>query len=366
MLLPGLWDMHSHDYGDIVSEMLQLAAGVTTLRDMSRDTLTALRLAKRPAEEVAFAPYVLWAGRLANDSSSPRLVRRYAELGASMIKVSSYQQRRFLVPAIAEARRLGLRVTGHLGAGISVEDAVNLGYDEISHIPHLTVNIRGDSDYVGAPQYLWRGMQNAAGMNKDTDSMKRTIQILRTRGLAMDPTLAFVEPSANVHGLLVRAYIAPVLDRLPAGWGRGYVGWTMVEPEGMSDVAAAGFGNLKLLVKDLHAAGIPLLPGTDDIAGFTLQRELELYVEAGIPAADVLYLATLGSARVMNRHSAVGSIAVGKRADMILVDGDPLAQITDLGRVVLTMKGGAIYDPGRLYGELGFWPYPQTRGLTKQ
>lgn len=366
MLLPGLWDMHSHDYGDLRSEMLQLAAGVTTIRDILRDTLSAVRLARRPADEVAFAPNVIWAGVVdgaggprtaaTSDSAARALVRRYAELGAHQIKIYGRLQRRFVPAVVEEARRLGLRVGGHLAAGMSTEEAIRAGYDEISHVANVTANFRGDSVYFSGAASLWRGMQNAASLDLESDSVRHFVRMFETTGVAVDATLAFVEPSFRTPSFLVRPYIAPVLDRLPPGWGRGYIGWTMVEPDSMADVAASGFANLKKLVQTFHAAGVPVLPGTDDIAGFTLHRELELYAEAGISAAEVLYLATLGAARVMGMDATVGSLAVGKRADMILVDGDPLHTMRDIGRVVLTMKGGAMYDPALLYRALAIQP----------
>jgi imidazolonepropionase-like amidohydrolase len=365
MLLPGLWDMHSHDYGDLGGEMLQLAGGVTTIRDILRDTLAAVRFAKRPAQEVAFAPNVIWAGVLdgsggrrsvfvTSDSSARLLVRRYAELGARQIKIYNRLQRRFVPAAVEEARRLGLRVGGHLGAGMSMEEAIRLGYDEVSHIPNLTANFRGDSVYLGAPAFLWRGIWNAATLDVESDSVRHFIALVKNSGVAVDPTLAFIEPSLRTASYRVRADVAPVLDRLPAGW-RGWVGWSM-EPDSMTEIAPKGFANLKTLVRKLHEAGVPVLPGTDMIAGFTLHRELQLYAEAGIPHADVLYLATLGAARVMGMDATVGSIAVGKRADMILVDGDPLRAMNDIGRAVLTMKGGAIYDPALIYRALAIEP----------
>lgn len=373
MLLPGLWDMHSHDYGDLRSEMLQLAGGVTTIRDILRDTSAAIRLAKRPHEEVAFAPNVFWAGVIdgaggprtaaTSDSAVRLLVRRYAALGASQIKIYGRLQRRFVPAVVDEARRLGLRVGGHLAAGMNTEEAIRAGYDEISHIANITANFRGDSVYFSGAASLWRGMQNAASMDPDSDSVRHFVRMFETNDVAVDATLAFVEPSLRTPSFLVRPYIAPVLDRLPPGWGRGYVGWTMVEPDSMADVAAAGFANLKKLVQMLHSAGVPVLPGTDDIAGFTLHRELELYGEAGIPAAEVLYLATLGAARVMEMDATLGSIAVGKRADMILVDGDPLRAMSDMRRVVLTMKGGALYDPALLYRALAIEPCCPPPGI---
>ena len=110
------------------------------------------------------------------------------------------------------------------------------------------------------------------------------------------------------------------------------------------------------MLKKLYDAGLPIVAGTDALAGFALHRELEDYVAAGIPAPKVLQLATLGAARVMKRDARPGSIAPEKAADLILVDGDPTARIADIRRVVTVVKDGTVYDAGALYAALGVKP----------
>ena len=116
------------------------------------------------------------------------------------------------------------------------------------------------------------------------------------------------------------------------------------------------YESMKAIVKMLHDNGITIVAGTDNMAGFSLHRELELYVEAGIPAVDALRSATIVPARVMKRDKELGTVAPGKLADVILIDGDPTADIRNIRRVVLTVKDGAIYDPAKLYGEIGVKP----------
>ncbi|MGB5355257.1 MAG: amidohydrolase family protein, partial [Eudoraea sp.] len=106
-----------------------------------------------------------------------------------------------------------------------------------------------------------------------------------------------------------------------------------------------------------HDAGITLVAGTDAMAGVILHRELENYVKAGISTADVLQMATLGAAEVSETSEKLGSIEEGKLADMILVNGNPLEDISDIRKVDLTIKNGNLYDPVELYKVVGVKPY---------
>jgi len=110
------------------------------------------------------------------------------------------------------------------------------------------------------------------------------------------------------------------------------------------------------MAKAFYDAGIPIVGGTDGFAGYTLHRELELYEKAGIPSAKVLQLATLGAARVVKRDKELGSIAPGKLADMILVDGNPAAHVSDIRRVRTVVKDGVVYQVADLDHALGVKP----------
>jgi imidazolonepropionase-like amidohydrolase len=110
------------------------------------------------------------------------------------------------------------------------------------------------------------------------------------------------------------------------------------------------------LLKALHDAGVTIIPGTDALAGYMLHHELELYVRAGIPAPEVLRMATLTSATVMGAKKDRGVIAAGKLADMILVDGDPTKNIRDLDKLATVIKAGNVYDPAAIEKALGITP----------
>ena len=111
----------------------------------------------------------------------------------------------------------------------------------------------------------------------------------------------------------------------------------------------------------LYRSGIRIVGGTDGMAGFPLVHELEEYVAAGLSPAEVMQLATLGDAQVMHHDDLAGSIAPGKNADLILIDGDPTKTIGDLRKVTFVMKDGIIYDLPAIERSVGVKPLPDQR-----
>jgi imidazolonepropionase-like amidohydrolase len=107
------------------------------------------------------------------------------------------------------------------------------------------------------------------------------------------------------------------------------------------------------VVYDLYSRGVSIVPGTDGLPGFLYHRELELYVRSGIPAAEVLRMATIKSAEITGVSAEFGSIEVGKQADLILIEGNPIADISDIRKIAWTMKAGKLYYAKELYGSMG-------------
>jgi len=116
------------------------------------------------------------------------------------------------------------------------------------------------------------------------------------------------------------------------------------------------YAALERMLKRLYEAGIPLVAGTDDVEGLMLHRELELWVKAGIPAARVLQAATLGAARIARADTELGSIEPGKKADLVLVQGNPLSNIADIRHPTIVIKNGVEYRSALLYETLGIKP----------
>jgi imidazolonepropionase-like amidohydrolase len=118
------------------------------------------------------------------------------------------------------------------------------------------------------------------------------------------------------------------------------------------------------LLRRLHDAGVPLVAGTDDIAGFTLHRELEIYAQSGIPAGEVVQIATRNAAKHAWLSDLVGSVTEGKVADLILVDGDPTVDVSALRSVSLVMKEGVVYYPAEVFEALGIAPFRPPPKVT--
>ena len=367
-LLPGLWDMHAH-LSDL-DGLLNLAAGVTTARDLANDTDGLLARERRWEAGEALGPRIVRAGiidgpgpfaaptKVLVDTSEEAVaaVDRYADLGYHQIKVYSSLLPE-LVPVIAgRAHERGLRLSGHIPATMTAEQAVRQGFDEVQHLNMLFLNFWPDVRDTQTPARFTEVAKRAQDLDLGSEEVKRLIALLLAERTVVDPTVNVFEGMFTARAGELTAGWQVVADRLPAQLRRGFLAGGLPVPEGMDARYRAAFAKSLEMLKLLHDAGVPLVPGTDAPAGFALHRELELWVEAGIPAAATLRAATLGSARVMGRAAELGSLTPGKLADLVLVPGDPTTDIGALRRISTVVKGGVVYDAAALYEALGVAP----------
>lgn len=368
MLLPGLWDMHVHL--DEEQGLFNLACGVTTVRDMANDIDQLMDMRRRWDSGEGIGPRVLMAGFMdgpgpyagptkvlvSTEKEALDWVDRYAKLGYVQIKLYSSLDPK-LVPAIAKrTHELGLRLSGHIPNGMSAEQAVREGYDEIQHANFLILNFLDPKIDTRTPARFSEVAKHAAELDLNSPRVKKFIALLKEHGTVSDPTLGAFEGMFIGEAGKVDPSLAEVADRLPPQVRRSLYGGGLNPPDDQKQRYRDSYRTMENLVKALHDAGVTIVAGTDGQAGFNLHRELELYVDSGIPAPETLRIATLGAARVMKRDQDLGSIAPGKLADMVLVDGDPVARISDVRRVVLTVKDGNTYDPNAIWEALGVKP----------
>jgi imidazolonepropionase-like amidohydrolase len=153
-----------------------------------------------------------------------------------------------------------------------------------------------------------------------------------------------------------------IANRMPAEVRRGFLAGGNAQSDSQQTRYRASWAKMLAFAKALDDNGIPIVAGTDCMAGFCLQRELELYGKAGIPNARVLQIATWGGATVMKRTDRLGAIRPGYLADLVLVDGDPVADIANIRHTDLVMKDGVIYDPAAIYRTIGVLSWREVRG----
>ncbi|WP_213982227.1 amidohydrolase family protein [Sphingomonas sp. dw_22] len=377
-LLPGLHDMHAHI--GLESAMLYIAAGVTSVRDMGNDNSFLPGLIREiDTGEVAGprivpngflegrSPYSARTGIVADsEGAAIDAVRWYAARGYWQIKVYNSMNPAW-VPAIArEAHRLGMGVTGHIPAFTNADAMIAAGYDEVTHINQLMLGwVLDPKEDTRTPLRL-TAMRRTAGLDLASPQVRKTVDTMVAGHIAHDPTAVTLELLMLSRDGTPSPSVADYIDHLPIGLQRRRRQAIAPIAGPADDVAyQGGFAKVKELLKLLHDRGILLLPGTDDQTGLSVHRELEIYGEAGIPIPEVLRLGTLAPEQYMGRDQELGSIARGKRADFLLLPGDPTKDLRELHRIAMVVKDGTIYFPSEIYPAFGVKPFAAAPRITQ-
>jgi len=371
MLIPGLWDMHVHlGEGD---GLLQIANGITSVRDLGNDSRQLLSWKKSFDEGSAVGPRVVPAvlvdgrgpfsgptpDKVDDEREARQTVEKYRALGYAQVKIYSSIKPE-LVPVLAKvAHEAGMRVSGHVPAFMTAEQFVLAGADEIQHVNFVFLNFLFDSvKDTRTPARFIAVAEHAAEIDSSQERVRKFFALLKEHSTVIDPTVNVFENLFLARRGAVDPGYAAVADRLPFPIRRQFLSGGLPVPEGKDATYRAAFGSVLRMVRALHDGGIPIVAGTDALAGFSLARELELYAEAGIEAPEILRIATIGAARVMKKDSELGSIEPGKLADLVLIDGDPTRRITDVRNVEMVLKGGSLYRPAEIDAEIGVKPAP--------
>lgn len=377
-LLPGFVDMHAHvTPGDL---LLNLAAGVTAVRDVGNNNaeLAALRGRIERGEllgtDIAANGFIEGKSPFSSQADfvpdnlpdALAAIDWYAAHGYRQLKLYNSIRPEWVKPMVAHARSLGLRTGGHVPAFMTAREAVEAGYDELHHINQVTLNflVSKTDDTRTLLRFSLVG-DKAADLKLNDRRTQDFIALLKKKGTVVDATLVAFEGQYTQRQGQPNPSYAVVAANLPAAVQRSLLS---AESE-LDDVKARRWGASWKVMTDLlrrmHAAGIPLVAGTDATAGFAFQRELELYVQAGIPAAQALKIATWNGAKYSDRLNDLGSIERGKRADLLLVDGDPVADIRAIRRVALVIQGDKALSPAALYQSMGILPFVPAADILK-
>jgi hypothetical protein len=372
-LMAGLWDMHQHLHDD--DGLLDVAAGITTVRDMGNppDNLAALIQGYESGADIG--PRVIKAGLI--DGRGPfesragiyadtlkeavKDVDFYADHGYVQAKIYSSVKPELVPVIVKEAHARGMRVSGHVPAFMTAEQFVNDGVDEIQHINFLFLNFFFDQvQDTRTPARFTVLAQHGAELDLSSARVRNFVDLLRQHHIVCDPTVADFEAKFLSRPGVMAPTFAPMVDRMSVSWQRSARAGAeaLPVPPEMDARYRESFERMVQMIGVLYRSGITIVAGTDGLSYIWLPREFELYVNAGISPAEVLRLDTLGAARVMKRDNEYGRIGPGYVSDLILVDGDPTINISDIRRVRTVLRGDRLYDSAALWKSMGIKPAP--------
>lgn len=353
-VLPGLWDMHAH-FEQAEWGPTYLAAGVTTVRDCGNvfEFITSVRDAIDKGQGIG--PRLLLAGlvdgdgrtalgvnRVNNAEQAKAMVKRYHDAGFLQIKIYSSMKKENVRAVADEAHRLGMTVTGHIPNGMTLQDGLDAGMDQVNHIQYLCEDILGPNPM---------GRLNTIDLS--SLEVQAKLSALKAHGTVLDPTVALFEILLHPATTPASSF-EPGLAKVPPELKPALDGMAEGQPIPMYGKVLDLFIRI---VGAAHRAGIPIVAGTDQaIPGHSLHRELELYVQAGMTPTEAIQSATVVPARAMGLGRTTGALKAGYRADVLVVDGNPLIDIKATRKVRDVFANGKRYAPARLWQLVGFTP----------
>jgi len=370
-VIPGLVMVHEHlfyptgpgayAYLDESFTRLYLAGGVTSMRtggDMNGfgdlGVKRAIDRGEKPGPWIdATAPYLEGPGlnlpqvhELTDANDARRMVDFWSSMGATSLKAYMHITRDELKAAIDEGHKRGIKTTGHL-CSVTYREAASLGIDNLEHGFFAATDFVADKKPDVCPGQN-AGQASVAAIDPSSDAVKSLIAELVKRHVAITSTLTVFETLAPGRPL------PPGLDVLVPELRDQFQQRYDAAQRNPRGAMGALLPKARRLEVDFFRAGGLLLAGTDPtgyggvVAGYANARELELLVEAGLTPLEAIQVGTLNGARYLGRADRIGSIAVGKQADLVVLDGDPSARIEDIRKVSMVFKEGLGYDPAKL------------------
>jgi imidazolonepropionase-like amidohydrolase len=352
-VLPGLWEMHIH-YSGVEFGPALLAAGITTARDCGGEFAFLRAVRHAIDDQHQLGPRLLLAGLI--DGTSPNAfglftaatpgegmgaVDMYADAHFDQIKVYTQIQPDVLRAIAEEAHKRGLTVTGHVPAAVDTFQGVADGMDQINHLQFVTRSM------------LPEGSKEPFTLAElSTPRAKDLIKLLAEKHIVVDPTLGWGEMASHPRSIPTSTFEPGVLAApFPLAWRYDNIGTAGMDIARFHERMSTSLA----VIKALSDAGVPIVAGSDtNLPGYGLDRELELYVQAGLTPLQALQTATIVPATVMHHTADSGTIEPGKRADLILVPGNPLTDISALRHVTTTITDGRAYTTKSLAQTVGF------------
>lgn len=369
-VIPGLVMVHEHlyyptgpgVYGQLGESFvrLYLAGGVTTMRtggnvngfmDLNMARLTARGQRPGPAID-ATAPYLngpnsfIQMRAMEGPADARRQVEYWADEGATSFKAYMTITREELGAAIQAAHARGLKVTGHL-CSVTYAEAADLGIDNLEHGFLASTDFVDDKRADACPGQ-GAGQRSLETLDPAGEPFQALVRKLIEKNVAITSTLPVFETFTPGRPL------PPGLDVLTPQLREQYEGSYQRVQQNSTSRYVSLFPKAMALEKAFADAGGLLIAGTDPtgsggvIPGFANQRALELLVEAGFTPVEAIRIGTLNGARYLGRDADIGTIDAGKQADLVVIDGNPAAEIADVRKVTTVFRRGIGFDSARL------------------
>jgi len=380
-VIPGLVMVHEHlyyptgpgVYGQLGLSFtrLYLAGGVTTMRTGGNTNgLMDINIKQQidagqqagPAMD-ATAPYLngpqnqLQMHALKDADDARRQVGYWADQGATSFKAYMQITRDELRASIEEAHRRGLKITGHL-CSVTYAEAADLGIDNLEHGFLASTDFVADKQPDTCPGQA-AGQRTIAALDENGEPFKALVKKLVDKKVALTSTQTVFE--TFTPGRPMPPGLDVLLPQLKQQFEQNY----QRTAQNATSLYATLFPKGLALERAFARAGGLLVAGTDPtggggvIPGYSNQRQLELLVEEGFTPVEAIRIGTLNGAKYLGRDARVGSIAAGKQADLVVIDGDPSKTIADVRKVETVFKQGIGFDPAKLInsvsGRVGLW-----------
>jgi len=380
-VMPGMVMVHEHlyyptgpgVYGQLGESFIRLylAGGVTTMRtggnvngfmDMKLKRLIEAGQKAGPAID-ATAPYLNGPNtfdqmrELEGPADARRQVAYWADEGATSFKAYMQIRRDELAAAIEEVHKRGMKITGHL-CSVTYAEAADLGIDNLEHGFLASTDFVPDKQPDVCPGQQG-GQRTIAALDENGAPFKALVKKLVDKKVALTSTLTVFE--TFTPGRPMPPGLDVLLPQLKEQFEQNYKRTAQSTQSIYTTLLPKAFALERAFAK----AGGVLIAGTDPtggggvIPGYSNQRQIELLVEAGFPPLEAIRISTLNGATYLGREARVGSIAAGKQADLVVIDGDPSKTIADVRKVETVFKRGVGFDPAKLIasvsGKVGLW-----------
>ena len=370
-VIPGLVMMHEHlyyptgpgVYGNLSESFtrLYLAGGVTSMRTAGNvsgygeiNIARAIQRGDKPGPWIdATAPYLQGSGLeigqmydLKDAADARRMVSFWADAGATSFKAYMNITRAELGAAIQEAHKRGFKITGHL-CSVTYREAAALGIDNLEHGFFVATDFSADKKPDVCPGQS-AGMAAVAKVDPNGAQFKALVADLIAHHVAVTSTLTVFETFTPGQP------VPPGLDVLDPILKQQFEERYTATQRNTHSIYPALFALDRAMELQFARAGGLLLAGTDPtggggvVPGYSDQRQIELLVGSGFTPQEAIKICTLNGATYLGRADRIGSIARGKQADLVVINGDPATNISDIRKVEMVFKQGVGYDPAKL------------------